>query len=379
MRLYYDNAYLSEFSSRVVGSRDDAAGLWVALEDTAFYPESGGQPADRGTLGGAQVLDVQADQDGTVWHLLSSPVSGEVDGAIDFARRFDHMPQHAARRIATQAAAAGARAPDGRFTSARTFHLRSRGARRTKRRGAGRGRGPREPDHLREPIHHGALRQRSGAGAAGAATSAEGAGRIRVVTVEDFSRSRAAHASRQHLPNLDWCGSSPWGPSTTDFALSYLGGFPEHASTTAPAPRALEEVGRLLMQPPLTRPPRSRCALANCRRPGRAAIAGAASRSMPRHRTSSTRQKTVFDLRTTRRGLDDLRDSASAGARRNTPRGPFGRKRHRQPIAVARPDGDEPPVGEAVRALAGALGGRGGGSPLAAQALPCPRDREVGP
>jgi len=55
-RLYYSDAYLTEFEARVVDRSDD--GRRVYLERTAFYPTSGGQPNDTGTLSGAAVRDV---------------------------------------------------------------------------------------------------------------------------------------------------------------------------------------------------------------------------------------------------------------------------------------------------------------------------------
>ncbi len=103
LRLYYDNSYLYAFQSDVTGTREDARGTWVRLCDTAFYPEVGGQPPDAGTLGGQSVLDVQEDAAGDVWHLLASPLQGTVQGAVDPVRRRDHMQQHAAQHIASEA------------------------------------------------------------------------------------------------------------------------------------------------------------------------------------------------------------------------------------------------------------------------------------
>ena len=58
-RLYYENAYCREFDARVTGCREGKRGWEVTLDQTAFYPEGGGQPADEGTLGEAKVLDVK--------------------------------------------------------------------------------------------------------------------------------------------------------------------------------------------------------------------------------------------------------------------------------------------------------------------------------
>jgi alanyl-tRNA synthetase len=65
-RLYYTDAYLRTFDASVV--RVD--GTRVILDRTAFYPTSGGQPFDTGTLGGARVLDVVDEADGTIVHVL---------------------------------------------------------------------------------------------------------------------------------------------------------------------------------------------------------------------------------------------------------------------------------------------------------------------
>jgi len=94
-RLYYDDCYLAEFRARVV----EAAGERVYLEATAFYPTSGGQPFDAGTIGGAAVVDV-VDEGERVAHLVSGPVeTGEVACRVDWGRRFDHMQQHSGQHL----------------------------------------------------------------------------------------------------------------------------------------------------------------------------------------------------------------------------------------------------------------------------------------
>ena len=55
-RLYYSDSYLRDFRARVLEAAPD--GLRVYLDRTAFYPTSGGQPFDIGTLGGARVVEV---------------------------------------------------------------------------------------------------------------------------------------------------------------------------------------------------------------------------------------------------------------------------------------------------------------------------------
>ncbi len=96
-RLYYHDSYLREFHGRVVDSADE--GRRVYLDRTAFYPSSGGQPFDLGTLGGVAIRDV-VDEDGRVAHLLDAPLSAaEVEGKIDWTRRFDHMQQHTGQHL----------------------------------------------------------------------------------------------------------------------------------------------------------------------------------------------------------------------------------------------------------------------------------------
>lgn len=95
-RLYYDNAYLTDFTAQVMLCRPNGRYFDVLLNRSAFYPTSGGQPFDTGVLGAARVIDVNV-QDGEVWHTVTQPLPiGEtVRGRIDWARRFDHMQQHA--------------------------------------------------------------------------------------------------------------------------------------------------------------------------------------------------------------------------------------------------------------------------------------------
>jgi len=96
-RLYYMDAYLKSFEAEVEEYRDCAA----RLNRTAFYPTSGGQPHDVGVLGGRSVTDVFVDDAGEVWHRVDGPLEpgSRVEGEIDWARRFDHMQQHAGEHM----------------------------------------------------------------------------------------------------------------------------------------------------------------------------------------------------------------------------------------------------------------------------------------
>jgi alanyl-tRNA synthetase len=104
-RLYYDDSYTTRFDARIAARGEHRGRSAVELERTYFYPESGGQEADRGTLGAARVLDVQADDAGRVWHVLEpgAPDDGAVAAEVDWARRFDAMQQHTGQHVLSAA------------------------------------------------------------------------------------------------------------------------------------------------------------------------------------------------------------------------------------------------------------------------------------
>src|ERR1700675_2481045 len=107
-RLYYDDSYLENFDARVLACSPaepvrGASGMqpaWeVLLDQTAFYPTSGGQPNDLGLLGEAVVLDVRDEEDGIV-HIVDREVElGAVKGCVNWPRRFDHMQQHTGQHL----------------------------------------------------------------------------------------------------------------------------------------------------------------------------------------------------------------------------------------------------------------------------------------
>ena len=95
-RLYYDSASL-QFDAQAIAHDGDSTR--VILDRTAFYPTSGGQPHDTGTLGTARVIDVIDGDDGIV-HVLDAPLAlGPVHGAIDGDRRHDFTVQHTAQHL----------------------------------------------------------------------------------------------------------------------------------------------------------------------------------------------------------------------------------------------------------------------------------------
>lgn len=101
-RLYFDDPYRTEFEAEVLERLTHDKSPALVLDQTCFYPESGGQPADRGTINGIGVIHVLEEGD-RILHLLKSEVSSEkVIGRIDWQRRFDHMQQHAGQHILSQ-------------------------------------------------------------------------------------------------------------------------------------------------------------------------------------------------------------------------------------------------------------------------------------
>ena len=100
VRLYYQDAHLREFSARIVSCEREKERFAVVLDQTAFYPEGGGQPGDTGELDGVCVLDTHA-RGGEVVHFCDGPLEtgSTVRGMIDWARRFDYMQQHSGEHI----------------------------------------------------------------------------------------------------------------------------------------------------------------------------------------------------------------------------------------------------------------------------------------
>ena len=100
-RLYYADAYRRRFEARVVDRADD--GRLLYLDQSAFYPTSGGQPHDVGTLGGVAVADV-IDEGDRVAHRLQTPlpldaVDRVLEGVVDWPKRWDHMQQHTGQHL----------------------------------------------------------------------------------------------------------------------------------------------------------------------------------------------------------------------------------------------------------------------------------------
>jgi len=99
-RLFDIRPYDREFRARLLNQISCGDHWEVILDQTLFYPNSGGQPCDHGTLDGISVQDVR-EQGETILHHLTQPVpeGSSVKGVIDWNRRFDHMQQHTGQHI----------------------------------------------------------------------------------------------------------------------------------------------------------------------------------------------------------------------------------------------------------------------------------------
>ena len=112
-RLYFEDSFLFDFEARVVAHTELAGKRSVVLDRTAFYPEGGGQMADRGALGGVDVVDVQVDDAGTIHHVLAgdAPAIDEtVHANVDRDRRRTHAALHTGQHILSRALADVAKA-----------------------------------------------------------------------------------------------------------------------------------------------------------------------------------------------------------------------------------------------------------------------------
>ena len=99
-KLYYTEGHLFDFTARVLRC-EESKGRWeIVLDETAFFPEGGGQAADRGSLGGVKVLDAH-EKNGEVVHFCDGPLAEgtSVDGRVDRELRLCRMQNHSGEHI----------------------------------------------------------------------------------------------------------------------------------------------------------------------------------------------------------------------------------------------------------------------------------------
>jgi alanyl-tRNA synthetase len=103
-RLYYDDSYLRNFRAKALKISQTEKGCEITLDQTAFYPSSGGQPHDLGSIHSGLVEDVFENEGGDIVHCVDRPVdSQDLECIIDWERRFDHMQQHTGQHVLSQA------------------------------------------------------------------------------------------------------------------------------------------------------------------------------------------------------------------------------------------------------------------------------------
>jgi alanyl-tRNA synthetase len=103
-KLYLDNPYRKKCYSEIIEQTQVQGKPGAILNQTVFYPTSGGQPHDTGTIDNVTVIDVYEGPNRQIVHLLEKPLSGRrVECEINWERRFDHMQQHTGQHILSQA------------------------------------------------------------------------------------------------------------------------------------------------------------------------------------------------------------------------------------------------------------------------------------
>ncbi len=100
VKLYENNSYIKSFDAVVLSCEEKDDKYLITLDKTAFFPEGGGQYADKGKINNANVLDVQI-KDNIVYHLTDKPlnIGDTVTGEFDWDTRFSRMQNHTGEHI----------------------------------------------------------------------------------------------------------------------------------------------------------------------------------------------------------------------------------------------------------------------------------------
>lgn len=106
-RNYYTDSYTTHFTATLQEVTEHNGRPALLLDQTYFYPTSGGQAHDTGTINQWPVIDVVAGENGQILHVLEAlpspvPEPGPVECVIDWQRRYDHMQQHSGQHLLSQ-------------------------------------------------------------------------------------------------------------------------------------------------------------------------------------------------------------------------------------------------------------------------------------
>jgi len=102
-KLFFDDTSRAEFDAHIIELKKEKEGYLIVLDQTFFYPEGGGQPADKGWINGIPVVDVQKEGEQIHHYLTEDPGTGPVSGRIDMEWRKDYMQQHTGQHIISAA------------------------------------------------------------------------------------------------------------------------------------------------------------------------------------------------------------------------------------------------------------------------------------
>jgi alanyl-tRNA synthetase len=98
-KLYYNDPYLKEWQAEIIDIIEDKGKFLVILDRTAFYPEGGGQPSDRGFINNIEVSEV-FEKDNNIYHVTADkPEVQKVSCRLDFERRYYLMQQHTGQHL----------------------------------------------------------------------------------------------------------------------------------------------------------------------------------------------------------------------------------------------------------------------------------------
>ncbi|MEJ9216801.1 DHHA1 domain-containing protein [Paenibacillus glucanolyticus] len=98
-KLYYESAYIREWETRITQKLEREDGIYLVLEETAFYPHGGGQPCDLGWIDKIPVLDVVLEEGAILHKVEFFPEKEEIGCRLDWDRRFDHMQHHSGQHL----------------------------------------------------------------------------------------------------------------------------------------------------------------------------------------------------------------------------------------------------------------------------------------